>query len=721
MTILFIEDWERLGAAPDWSTSNQSALRVATSLKRMGIANHAFMLALYDQDLIGVDPFDPDLPIEYQAKVTIEFGRNLWYALRECIKIPPVAGVDDVPFRFHRANLALAWTFLNNLFNINVIGRQRGKTMAVVSLLTWLLNSRVNLTISSITKDDDLRSQTIKTFKKVYDALPPFLKFRNSGDSKNTFEFTVNALKNIFKMAVPSTSPKRAYMVGRGLTSSTTWSDESCFSPNIRISLGACIASGTFAREEAVAMGEPSGIILTTTAGRLDDPDAAYVYELIENSTPFNESLYDADNKIDLLDIVRNNNAAHLPRTYCIFNHLQLGVTNRQQLEAMQMSAQSKGDAERDFLSIWNRGASFSPLPPETLEIINNSIIDPFYSQLCKPENFLINWYVDMEVIPDLANYPMIVGIDPSEGIGQDAMALCLVSVVTGEVIATATQSILSIPTYIRWLYKTFVVPYTNTLLVIENRSTGQSIIDGLCELMILDNINPFTRIFNTIVQEKETYKEQYRLIRPPYYRPAECRHITYKKFFGFKTNGAGQYARGVLYGEIFHTTCTQRGNLFKDRKLCSEINALFEKDGKIQHPPGGHDDLVIALLLAHWALQRLKNVEAYGLSRHDILPISMSNPNDTPEVAKLNKNREYYGQLLDELHASTNLYYRKTVIHKLRNLELEYPEVLEGLEQTMDQILHDLELRRSTDRVINSVNPQSGGQSLFYDTVVGK
>ena len=56
------------------STTNKSFLEMHYFLKDKGIKNNAFMLTLLDNDLAGVDPFDPNLNSMMKQKV-----------FRECI------------------------------------------------------------------------------------------------------------------------------------------------------------------------------------------------------------------------------------------------------------------------------------------------------------------------------------------------------------------------------------------------------------------------------------------------------------------------------------------------------------------------------------------------------------------------------------------------------------------------------------------------------------
>lgn len=688
MTIIYYDDWKKNGGKPNWETTNTSAIRMATVFKKMGLQNHAFHLALYDQDLRGIDPFDETLTATQQAKVTKEFGKNLWFAIRECIRIPPIAGIDPIPFRFHRANISMYWLYMNDLFSINVISRQRGKTMAVICLFTWLLNSRYSMKISSISKDDDLRGEIIRTFKQVYECLPPYLQFRDSSDSRNLHEFTVNALKNLFKMAVPSTSPKRAYLIGRGLTTSTTWSEEGCFSPNIRISLGACIASGTYAREEAQARGQPNGIIMTTTAGLIDDQDAGYIYELAMASTPFTEHMYDLKDKDTLHRTVRANNSRGILRVYAVFNHLQLGVSNARQVQAIQMAAQSDADTERDFLSIWNRGGSGHPLPASILSVINTSVREASYIEIDPTENYIVNWYVPEEAIDEYLSEPVILSLDPSEIIGVDSMGLVIQRAEDGAVIATANQSLASIPSYIRWLYKTFFRPYPSLIGIIENRM-GQAIIDGLVELMVADGINPFLRLFNQIVQNADVHKDKWDMIRPPRFRPADKNHIRFKKLFGFKTSGAGDMARSTLYGEVFFAASKECGSRMYDHMLVAQLAGLFEKNGRIDHPAGGHDDLVIAWLLGQWFLRNGKNVNQYGFDQRSILRNTNPKTLVTYEDRRNAEQRELYRELLETLSDTDCVFIQQRLIRRIRGLELSLDTTSEPttLEAVLDEM----------------------------------
>ena len=79
----------------DTGTSNKSFLQVAMDLKTLGVREWYFMLEIKDPSLINVDPFavkegtdEPALTKDQISRITIECVHNIWYYLREVVRIP---------------------------------------------------------------------------------------------------------------------------------------------------------------------------------------------------------------------------------------------------------------------------------------------------------------------------------------------------------------------------------------------------------------------------------------------------------------------------------------------------------------------------------------------------------------------------------------------------------------------------------------------------------
>ena len=77
MPILFQNDWKRYPTAiVDIDTPNKSFLRLALLYRSLGVKNHAFLLALVNPALKGVDPHAPGLTDTQKAMIALECAVN---------------------------------------------------------------------------------------------------------------------------------------------------------------------------------------------------------------------------------------------------------------------------------------------------------------------------------------------------------------------------------------------------------------------------------------------------------------------------------------------------------------------------------------------------------------------------------------------------------------------------------------------------------------------
>ena len=65
--------------------------------------------------------------------------------------------------------------------------------------------------------------------------------------------------------------------------------------------------------------------------------------------------------------------------------------------------------------------------------------------------------------------------------------------------------------------------------------------------------------------------------------------------------------------------------NVVKDKTLIKQLSELVVKNGRIDHPVKGHDDMVIAYLLALWFLLHSKNLDFYGIEKPASRALSIS------------------------------------------------------------------------------------------------
>ncbi len=625
--ILYANDFNAYPTAIiDYETKNKSFVRQAAVYRMMGIKNHGFLLALINPELQGVDPHDPNLTLEQQMAIAIECKINPWYFFREVARAPGMAGSPPIPLQANRANISLFWCFFNHIMYILIQPRQTGKSFNTDTLMTLLLNVTCEDTqINLLTKDDTLRRTNIQRIKDIMSELPPYLQQRGKDDSNNGEEITINSRRNRYLTHVPQTSKKAALKVGRGLTSPIFHVDEPPFQPNIEISLPAALAAGGAAIDRAKASGAPYGTILTTTAGKRDDPDGKFVYLMLMDSAIWTEQFYDAEGPEELEQMIRRNSRSGALRINGTFNHRQLGKDDFWLKQKLEESIQSGEEANRDFFNIWTAGSRSNPIPIKILERITASKLDPLHIEISHPHSYVTRWYVDQsQLYQRMKNGKFILALDPSEAGGGDDIGLGIIDVETLEVICAGVYNETNLINFAEWICNILEI-FENITCIIENRSTGGMILDYLLLMLPARGIDPFTRLYNKVVQESDVNPERFNEIKTPLGRRNQDIYVRYKRLFGFATSGSGINSRSELYSTTLQNAAKRSCDKIKDKTLIDQINGLITKNGRVDHDDGEHDDIVIAWLLCHWLITLGKNLAWYGI---DIRKVG-SNIND--------------------------------------------------------------------------------------------
>ena len=625
--ILFQNDWLKYpNAIIHYETKNISFIRLAEIYYKLNIKNCAFHLALLQPELKNINPHDENLPLEIKTKILYECKNNPWYVIREIIKIPIPGSLNSILFKADRMNIALYWLFFNHITTLVVILRQTGKTTSLMTLVTGLLNFwTTNTSINLLTKSESLKAETLNKVKAIFEELPSYLNFSTKKDIFNSEEVKLKDLNNSFKGNLSSLSPKQAEKVGRGFTSSINIIDETAFIENISIALSAMLMSGNAAREFARVNNKPYGTILATTAGDIDNRDGRYIYNLANSATLWNESFFDLNNIDELNELISKNcnvstNKIKSPIVYISFSYRQLGYDNEWLQRRLQENISTPENLARDLFNQWTSGNSQSPIPKQYLNILRENIKDDSIAEFYSPYNYLLNWYITEKEIEYRVNNKInfIVGIDTSDAIGRDDIAFVVRDSSTGEIICTATFNELNLITLADF-FVSFLLKYKNSLMIIERKSSASAIIDYMIQKLLYHEINPFTRLYNTIFQNKEQYELEFEeIMKAKYYN--EYVFIKYKKHIGFVTSGSGINSRSELYSSTLLNMLKYTSNITYDKKLISQISSLVIRNNRIDHPEDGNDDLVIASLLSYWLLINGKNLQYYNINTLNIL-----------------------------------------------------------------------------------------------------
>ena len=703
--ILFLDDWRKYPyAIPHESTNNQSAIRFAWLLKQMGIKNYFFHLALHDRDLAHVNPYDPDLDHRTKAKIIAECDVNPWYFFREVAMLNVGGKYNHI--RFNRGLISVYWCFFNNMDYMLIMIRQTGKSLSANFLHLYLLYLKYfNAKTFLYTKDVKRRKTNIKDLKMLRDIMPPWLIPSTKKDADNLEYLTCSARENILLTDVGQANTVRAGNVARGEQIFFGHSDEGAHTVNSQISLPVLLTATTAGREVAKEQNVPYGNLFTTTPGYLDTPHGAYFFKQYQSGAVWVEDFYDMNNRQELELFIRKNTRAGEYFTVGEFNHRQLGFTDQWLYERIRVTKGTKEEILQNYFNMWTAGNNQSPIAEKYRKIITENRKDPEYIEKFD-EGYMIRWYKPKEVIHEyLKEHHVVMGNDTSNAIGSDGNALVLVDIESLETIGAANIYETNNQTYAFWIAD-LLIKYPNITYIPEMRSSAYVIIDVIIVALLTADIDPFKRIFNMIVNDRDSHASEYKEISTPLSRRSKVVYEKYKKYFGYATSGGGTTSRDTLMKNVLLHACKSIPRYIKDKPLIAEITSLIVKHNRIDHPTGCHDDLVIAWLLAIYLIRFGKNLEYYGIPTNRCLAYVVEEGGDFTEedkdkIDKITQLREEITRY-KELAVKTKSRIESMKILRYIRHKVAQLNTLGDVSTNLDTIIKEIDFNKKQSRFMN-------------------
>jgi hypothetical protein len=569
---------------------------MASILRRKGIENYNFFLKLYDEDLVGINPRDPNLTQEYKLKIIMECRRNFWYFIREVMVIPAPGG--SMRFKIHRGNLAAAWSCINNIPTYLVLPRQHGKTWLVIAYALWTFNFAADYTNMLFMNKQLGDSQlNLKRLKDARELLPDYLKMSKTinekgelKDGTSNVNRVTNALHNEITVKASARNPIAADELGRGMTVAWVWIDEVGFVQFNRIIYAAMAPAWSKAAEIAVSKGRPTGKILTTTPSDLSTDMGSFAYEVRNEAARFDESLYNKDSDEISVWMDKNSKNGYL---YIEFQYYQLDHANPEKWfkEQCKDLLYDWAKIRREILLQWNNASSNSPFDENDLRNLRAIALDPLEN-----DSIVINQYYKLNVYRKLnPGDKYIIGVDTAKGRGSnsDRTVICVVNAKTQECHAIFKSSVIQYKETFRFLHTLIYTYIPNSVLVVENN------IDTLVEY-----------IKNSSMRHMLYYEQQKNVIN-------EKRGLTSKTkknttvVYGINTNSN---SRPKYFDILFEYVRTNQ-ELINCKELVEEIESLeYKTPTRIEATSNAHDDVVIAYLLTQYVMQYGTNKARFGL-----------------------------------------------------------------------------------------------------------
>ena len=706
--ILFMDDWNKpvnsgpdgIGPIVDTQTKNTSFLNYASLLQQMGVKNWAFPLALHDPTIQGLDPLDEDnLTDEQKYRIGLELSENPWYYLREAAKVPASAGSEPLRFRAHRANIGMFWLFMNCVSFFLLQPRQTGKSVVADMINNYLIHYRMwNTDTILITLTQQLLSANIERIKDMRSLLPQYTLVQTDKDTKAKELYTYPARGNNLLTRVSQNSEASANTVGRGCTTAVQQYDEAAMINYVDVIWSAAMPATGAARDTAREIGAPYGTMITTTAGDKMSRSGKFMYNIYTGCASWTEHYFDLKDRDELHQVIRKNSRDGDLMVGATFNHLQLGFTDTWLRDRIAEMRTTDIDAiNRDYFNVWTAGGALSPLPPEITHDILLSEKNPKYVQITK-DGYIVKWYVEQERIGSyMRENHCVIGADTSEAVNRDATSFVIVNISTLEVVAALSVSEADVIKLADFVVD-FMVSFPRTTLIIEHKSTGGTFIEMLYTKLPVNGIDPFRRIYNVIVQDKDKHPELFKQIQDARVKRNPSFYTQNKKKFGFTTTGA---SRHTLYKEVLQTAGKRCRHLIYDKTLSAELRSLeVDPDtGRIDHSSEGHDDNVIAWLLAMWLLMYGKNLSFYGIESRRVMSSIQSDGkllDDTAsrEAALIEAYQVELEELTNKLAENEKSVYRLTIEHQIKRL-LSKLSVLGVEAKNIDTLLAEIKEKR--------------------------
>jgi hypothetical protein len=456
---------------------------------------------------------NPYQQTEYTQQQILEVAKcatDPVYFIQKYVKIKTFKG--QVPFILRDYQLRILDAFINNRYSVLLAPRQCGKTETACAYLLWLALFNAEKTILITSHKGDHAIEIMGKIQFAYEMLPDWLKIGIQDDNWNKHTAAFENKSRIISTTTTATS-------GRGLMISQLYCDEIAFvQPHIAYAFWESI-------QPTLATGG-SCIVTSTPNGDIN---------------LFANLWRSAESGVSPFKAVRVK-WTEVPGRDEKFKEEQIAILGLRKW---------KQEYECEFLT-------------SEKTLIDQFALTQLELKAKKPKLFINQEYPLYEFINPNLSY--IIGIDPSEGTGNDFSVLEVFSFPNLEqVLEVRSDTDLPVTLYnnFKSLVSMLVGKVKNVYFSIENNSVGAAFIN----LYLADENAPKDAYFIS-----ETGKTKY----------------------GFNTNGVTRGKSLIRFKQMVE------GGLihFNSPEIFKELKSLVNKNGKYQANTGSTDDSIFATVI---------------------------------------------------------------------------------------------------------------------------
>lgn len=617
----------QVGPIYDFKTTNKSFITTYHQLRMNGVENAAFHLVLLNPRLQGVDPHSKDLTPQQVMWIVQECSLNIFYYLREVVRIEEQGG-GLIPFRMDRGTLAALYCFYNNINFYLMKPRQTGKTVGILAMLSWAFKfSGPNGDFMFSCYKEELSKKNLRGMKTILNNLPSYLskmgttKVDQQGKTirktDNIKTYREPAQNNSAMVANCANSEDAAETIGRGFTQIYQFFDEAEFTKYIATIVKVSGMSFNTASRNAAKNGSGYCRIFATTPGDLGNKKACgSAMEIVKDSVVWSEKFYDD------LPLLRKLLAeqSELKVVYIEYDYKSLGYGEEWFVDACGNVGGDINKIKREILLQRFAGNSNSPFTNDEIEALDAGKLQPMAVK-------------NIGKIYDILFYEKpkkqrlyFLSIDPSDGTGGDNYAITVMNpyelTVTAE-FKSPYMTIHGCVDLVTWMVDNY---FPNVLIIIERNRNGGAVVEMFKHSKLRDRIysSPEANADNARIRDK---LDENGFIKEEFVR---------NKYFGTNTT---QSTRQVMMNILLDAVHFAR-HLVRSKYLVEDILDLVIKNDKIQAAPGKHDDCVMSWLLGLYIYYYGENLERYGFVKGE-LPKDVQEDDKFKEIKRLYANPE--------------------------------------------------------------------------------
>ncbi|MCM1218308.1 MAG: hypothetical protein NC548_27800 [Lachnospiraceae bacterium] len=599
------------------STQNKSFLRVRDQLKMKGIKNNQFFLILLNPLLEHVDPYDPNITPEQAMMVVEECQLNIFYFLREVVRIPEQGGTL-VHFRLDRGTLAALYCFYHNQNFYLVKPRQTGKSVGIDAMLAWAFKFGItNGGFMFSGNNEKTAKDNLGRMKGIIANLPSYLAkmgtekldttgkiMRKTNNIKSYKEPVSNNAAVVSRCAINEIVAEE---IGRGESHNFEFFDEAEFTNFIEIIVQVSGMAFNTASANAIANGAHSCRIFATTPGDLGDKKKCQsALKIVRTSLPWDERFYDIPpEEFKALaakgcPYTDENGEYHegYNVVYIEYDYKQLGLGETWFRNACKNVGGNRSKIRREILLKRFSGVNNSPFTEDQITELEESCRKPV-KKITLMTIYDILLYKEPEEISKTRVH--IIAVDPSDGMGQgsDNYAVTAIDPYTLETVMEFKSQYMDPHRFVTFMEYITTKFFQKPLIVIENNKNGHSLIsffDGHPlepYIYATPEANMDTALIRDDLDEKGFIEER----------------LSRRRYKGVNTSPTSRR----MMMQILTDTVKFKKQLLNTRYIVDDIKHLVVVNDKIQAEAGEHDDCIMSWCLGMYVYYYGVHLERYG------------------------------------------------------------------------------------------------------------